>query len=112
MRFGVGRAELPVATSVRRGARARLRRWLAERWAWLRMRLIPAAAALAGMVLVLVSLTYMAGDPATKKPHCFRWRPLAQYDVDDRGHRIGPTPTRYCRADLEVDRASSSRSRR
>lgn len=114
MLFGVGSADLPVAIDVRRGSRARLAlaagglgSWLAEHRAWLRPRIIPAAAALAAIVLVLVSLKYMAGEPVAKKRNCVFWRPFAQYEVDDRGHRIGRAPTRQCRADpgLETLRA-------
>jgi hypothetical protein len=65
--FDHGPAELPVATTVPRAARARvvalvadLQHWVAARWQWLRPRTVPCAVAGLGMVAVLASADYLA----------------------------------------------------
>lgn len=72
--------DLPIARLVADRSRARhralgedLRRWLAQRWAWLRPRSLPIAVALAGLCGVLATAKYLpelsrgAHDPS---PHC------------------------------------------
>jgi hypothetical protein len=73
--FDHGPAEFPIAIVRPREPRARvlallgdLQRWTFDRWLWLRPRTIPVLAAVAGMILVLMSADYLAHSHGTA-PH-------------------------------------------
>jgi len=95
MRFDGVPAELPTAVLLPGAALARhrvlgglLRRWLGDRWAWIRPRTVPILVAFIGMLAVLGSTTYLSsfaleppraarmapGAPHASKPHTCRHR--------------------------------------